>query len=206
MISKKIIDKAEARTEWNVGNSILYDMCKKYPSHSSKGDVLAKIWLIGRAYAAAIERRKKFKELIGDEFYSRVWEIISKEPIDDWLKNLKGIDAVSTETLGTILFVHKKLTDCFETITGLKKRSLASKYLHFHYPDLFFIYDARAVKAASKLSSGIVKNNGDDKADHEYKRFCKKCLKICDDVKQKYGVTLSPRRLDDLLLLIEETS
>jgi hypothetical protein len=37
-------------------------------------------------------------------------------------------------------------------LTGLEKRALASKYLHFHLPRLFFIYDSRAAGVMRRVS------------------------------------------------------
>lgn len=44
---------------WSFGNQILYDMCLKNPSHTNENVIIGKIWLIGRSYAAAIERIKE---------------------------------------------------------------------------------------------------------------------------------------------------
>lgn len=41
---------------WHIGDEVLYDMCRKYPAHDREDVIAAKAWLIGRAYAAAIER------------------------------------------------------------------------------------------------------------------------------------------------------
>ena len=42
------------------GNDILYDMCeKKSPTHNNPEEIHSKLWLIGRAYAAALERSSK---------------------------------------------------------------------------------------------------------------------------------------------------
>ena len=46
---------------------------------------------------------------------------------------------------------HARTTELFTKIRGLEKRSLASKYLHFHVPGLFFIYDARAIAGMRKV-------------------------------------------------------
>jgi hypothetical protein len=50
-------------SKWDFGNEILYSMCRQNPFHDKPEIVTAKVWLIGRSYAAAIERgRKKSKE------------------------------------------------------------------------------------------------------------------------------------------------
>ena len=60
---------------WSFGNQILYDMCLKNPSHTNENVIIGKIWLIGRSYAAAIERIKE-KSVPSDDFYSDVVALI----------------------------------------------------------------------------------------------------------------------------------
>ena len=43
---------------WDASNRVLYDQCREHPAHTDDGEVLAKIILIARVYAAAIERRR----------------------------------------------------------------------------------------------------------------------------------------------------
>jgi len=43
-------------TIWDTANGILYGLCRKYPGHTDDAIIVAKLWLIGRSYAAAIER------------------------------------------------------------------------------------------------------------------------------------------------------
>lgn len=207
-ISREQVDTATTGNEWSLGNQILYDMCRKYPQHKRKSEIVAKIWIIGRSYAAAIERRKNTKDTVfdGNDFYTeKVAPEILKSGIDSWLHSLKGYDTISESNIATILLVHRQVTDLFLTISGLEKRSLASKYLHFHYPDLFFIYDSRAAKAVSKLSNitGRVGGRAQNESDNEYRKFCTKCLKIREHIKHTYEVHLTPRSLDNLLLRIE---
>lgn len=45
-------------SRWEYGNSVLYRMCEEEPEHKEIDVIVGKIWLIGRSYAAAIERRK----------------------------------------------------------------------------------------------------------------------------------------------------
>jgi hypothetical protein len=206
-ISNQQVNAAIANIDWDLGNKILYDMCKKYPWHKEKSEIIAKVWLIGRSYAAAIERRRHTKEEIfdsADSFYvKKVAPMILKSDIDTWLYSLKDISTELEKNLGIILKVHLQVTVLFYSISGLEKRSLASKYLHFHYPGLFFIYDSSAVLALSKLSNitGRVGRSKYKESDNEYRKFCEKCLKIRDFIRESYCVNLTPRGLDKLLLL-----
>jgi hypothetical protein len=140
-------------TYWDVGNTVLYDLCKKYPRHDNVGEILAKVSIIGRSYAAAIERRKKFLNLKADTFHQEViGPHMLEAGIDAWLHPLTTLKQPSLENANQIILVHKKLTVLFFKMTALEKRSLASKYLHFHFPHLFYLYDARATQQISKIS------------------------------------------------------
>jgi len=209
-ITKEEINTAIAGNDWDLGNKILYDMCQQYPSHRRKSEIIAKVWLIGRSYAAAIERRKDTGNGLfdGDDFYlEKVAPTILNSGIDNWLSSLNEEKTVSKDNIQNILLVHSNVTELFSTISGLEKRSLASKYLHFHFRNLFFIYDSRAVTAVSHLSkvTGRV-GRSRYKSDNEYRKFCEKCLKIVEHVKVLYGIDLAPRSLDNLLLAIEENA
>jgi hypothetical protein len=53
---------------WDFGNEVLYDLCKNNFDHKDSAKILSKVWLIGRSYSAAIERRRN-KDEINDDFY-----------------------------------------------------------------------------------------------------------------------------------------
>ena len=179
-INKQFIKSSIDSGHWGFGNSILYDLCKKYPKHTKPDVVIGKTWLIGRSYAAAIERRRMYNKIDGDYYVKVVGPHFVKAGIDNWLSSVARFKQVSESNLEQILDVHNKFTSLLNDITGLRKRSLASKYLHFHKPNLFFIYDSRAITAARKLSSlwGIKVSASDD-YDWEYEDFCLRCLQLC---------------------------
>ena len=116
-------------TRWGLANQTLYDLCKEYPNHTDADQIGAKLWLIGRSYAAAIERRKNAKGYVGDFYYDTVAPamISAGQDLDSkiaLLNSLKSID--------DLLDTHAYLMGIFNSLTGMDKRSLASKYLHFH--------------------------------------------------------------------------
>jgi len=132
-------------TPWDFGNGILYDLCKENFYHRDTEKILSKVWLIGRAYSAAIERRRN-KETINDNFYiDRVAPTFKDSEIDNYLTDLKQQDRLTIDNLPLVLRAHNYLTKLTALITDLEKRSFSSKYLHFHLPNLFFIYDSRVV-------------------------------------------------------------
>jgi hypothetical protein len=188
-------------TCWDVGNTALYQLCKTYPDHNKQDEILAKIWIIGRSYAAAIERRKKFiKGYEGDSFHRLiVGPQMLAARLDEWLRPLNKLKRASHENAIQIIAAHKQLTDLFCEMTGLEKRSLASKYLHFHFPELFYLYDSRAAQQISKMSVPVQKLSL-EKHDSAYAAYFLRCLDLVKKIKLEHSITLNPRQLDNYLL------
>lgn len=200
------VEKARSPSPWDLGNDVLYELCRKHPLHHEAPAVIAKVWLIGRSYAAAIERRRE-KDDKNDDFYVQtVAPAIINSEIDAWIGSAAQYETPSATSLEAILATHAKVTELFNQISGLEKRSLASKYLHFHVPNLFYIYDTRAVEAMRTLSSVVGRvSKGGTHADNEYRKFAEKCLRLQEHVKEQFNVLLTPRELDKLLLEIHAT-
>ena len=203
-IEKADVQNALAESVWDFGNNVLYRLCEEYPEHNSPTLIVAKIWLIGRSYAAAIERRRNATGS-SDDFYERtVAPTVLKSKLGDWLARLPDRLENPWRDLRSVVAIHKRLTDVFSGITGLAKRSLASKYLHFHRPDLFFIYDARAARAISKVTPSIrrVPEIKCREADTEYLMFVRRCQWLHEDVLERFRVNLTPRQVDKILLRV----
>lgn len=193
------IDKVRAYRTWDVGNRVLYDMCAAHPDHRAADEIIAKVWLIGRSYAASIERRRNAKDDDGEFYENIVAPTMLGSPIDTWLSSIEqSKDPGTSQTI----VVHKLLMDLFCSITDLEKRSLASKYLHFHKPDAFFIYDSRARQAITRLVPRLsaIEDVETVPADREYKDFVRRCLWLRKNILETLGVALTPRELDTLLL------
>ncbi len=201
------VELARLPSPWDVGNEVLYELCTRHPFHTEVPAVIAKVWLIGRAYAAAIERGRSKAEKTeeeNDDFYvKKVGSEIVRSEIDIWIKAARQYERPSTESFGTLLEVHHLTTQLFCKISGLKKRSLASKYLHFHVPGLFYIYDTRAVEAVRKLSAveGCA-GRATVPADNDYQKFAEKCLRLQQHIEEQFNVRLTPREIDKLLLQV----
>lgn len=186
--------------KWMLGNNVLYKLCSDYPNHTNPEEIRAKIWLIGRSYAASIERRSKInKRHINDDFYDYVVQEFIKfnleSNFDEKIENLRNKD-FSEQTLPDILSIHKELTDFFKELTGKEKRSLASKYLHFHIP-LFPIYDSRASNSLNLLVKGQVKKT---LWDEQYSKFCNKLLLLYESIKSQTGKSPTLREIDTFLI------
>jgi len=89
LVTTDLVKKAICSKVWDLGNQVLYDLCRNHPDHSRDDVIIAKIWLIGRTYAAAIERRLVAHKTEGDAFYeTEVAPKIRSSGIDDWFRTL----------------------------------------------------------------------------------------------------------------------
>jgi hypothetical protein len=200
---KELIENSKKLNDWGLGNELLYNLCKDHPNHKEPNEIIAKIWLIGRAYSASIERRKPDPEKVEEHFWEQnvVPEIMNSK-IDVWINNCKNSDDINV-----FMETHKNLIDLFEKISGLYKRSLASKYLHFHLRNKFYIYDSIASRSIrfilkelkEKLNIGKNEIKTDDKWDHEYSKFYQNCDYLKNKIIEVYKIDLSCRELDNLL-------
>lgn len=205
--SKDIQAVRAGKDPWGVGNQTLYDLCRRNPGHTETDVIVAKVWLIGRAYSASIERGRgnaKETSLSNDRFYTTaVPAAIRKSGLDDWLARLPAVGQDDSSAVSATLKVHGLLVRVFQRLTGLQKRSLASKYLHFHRPDLFFIHDSRASSTLRKLAIPSEAIDVPAQADPEYVRFVAAVVGLRRYVRSSFGITMTPRELDRLLLRIE---
>ncbi len=203
--NKKQLDTARQKNVWDFGNAILYKLCKDNFQHKTDDHILTKVLFIGRIYAAAVERRKNKSTDINDNFYTEtVAPTFRKSKLDDKLLNLKTIKTEKVENIKSVLQTHYYLTSMLQKITALDKRSFSSKYLHFHLPDLFYIYDSRAVTALRQFTSQVPKDLKHilelDNIDNEYAKFYCKCFDLKRQIKTRFKIDLTNRQLDNLLI------
>lgn len=205
-VTKKEIEKAikdgNDKDNESFAYYILCKMCERKPSHKEFGVVRDKILMIGRTYAAALERRpNKEKESIDNFYKIKVLPKIINSDIDRWFESLKNFKKIDSLIIPNILEVHFKIVKLFLDITGMNKRSLASKYLHFHFPHLFYIYDSRARKGLSMIIPRYrINRKKSNKYDNEYENFVFRLLDIQEKIEIKYKRILTPHQLDILLL------
>jgi hypothetical protein len=204
-LTAKHVQFAESHDDsWGLGNQVLCDLCRMYPRHDVDAEIVAKVWLIGRAYSASIERGRGKAAGVGlsnDQFYTvAVPNALRKSRLDGNLEVLAKLPEGEESTIGLVLHAHADLVRTFLRLTNKRKRSLASKYLHFHLPHLFFIYDSRAMSAIRALripGSDILVPRGVDKA---YADFVSAAIGVQEHVHSRFGQRLNPRQLDRLLL------
>jgi len=185
------------------GNKVLYRMCKDAPTHNDIDEIVGKIWIIGRSYSASIERKAGPKMIKGQDFYKdQVAPAIKNSDIDAWIDSVSSITRITKENSHLALAAHKNVTDLFKKITGIEKRSLASKYLHFHQPNVFFIYDSIAnTSIRARLRDKKVRHSYPKGYDNEYSAFVTRCLYYRDNYfENDIGGLATPRKLDKELL------
>ncbi len=61
-LTRRRILRAMGPSPWDFSNQVLYDLCRAHPAHDDVSVVIAKMLLMGRAYSAAIERRKNKRQ------------------------------------------------------------------------------------------------------------------------------------------------
>jgi len=198
----KDLSRLSRPSPWDLGNEVLYSLCANYPDHSDPDVVVAKLWLIGRAYASPLERGRPTPRAPKNEaFYTgHAVPIVLASPMDAWLRELNRT-TLSWDTLAHVIAVHSRFTDLLCSISTRAHRSLASKYLHFHRPELFFIYDSRAaaaVRSECKRPRQISLHAGE--ADAAYALFARRCLELTETLTPQAPVPVTPRVVDRYLL------
>lgn len=197
------------KSPWDFGNNLLYMLCALHPSHTENSVIMAKTNIIGRVYAVQLERKSRNAES-SEKFYEKIVTDVFKNPsIDIGIKKLVEMNCSlhDNESIIELLKIHKILQNIIEDSSiGLKRRSFCSKYLHFHLPNLFFIYDSRAVEAINELKMKTYEVHDDirrlDKTtvDKEYASFFCKCLILKKILEEKSGRIVTPRTIDNILL------
>lgn len=113
-------------------NDVLYQMCRDLPGHTDEGTILAKVWIIGRTYAAGIERHAEggLDPIVSALRSSSRW-------LDPALRRLAKRQPIFTSAnLKEVAKLHHELEARLRrhTRNGNQVRSFVSKYLHFHAP------------------------------------------------------------------------
>jgi len=204
-LNRKEIEKSlsEGVGVFRLGNEILYNICKKYPLHDNKEEIVLKTWLIGRSYAASIERFADKNEDTNSFYENTVAPLFIKSELDNKINKFKKMKGINLKILPELVELHKYLQDQIKSITKDEKRSFSSKYLHFHLPNLFFIYDNivpgnlnKKVERLSKEELNIFNNKN---VDEVYSKFFLKCYKLQRLIQKEYGIKTTPRDIDCII-------
>jgi len=203
-LEKQWVIAAVQPSIWDVGNEWLYKLCEAYPAHTDAAQVAAKIWLIGRAYSAAAERGVAGKGQ-ADKYIIGLSQRFIDQKADRHLKRLPKPTADFRKHLDQVVDVHHSFESIFSNDDELGRVSLTSKYLHFHRPDLFPIYDSRASTAVAQISpdsrfTDYKVSSGN--ADSLYGKFTVRTAWLLDKMDEMLGYTPTLRQLDNLLLQV----
>lgn len=198
-LSNKVIRHAMVTQRGDALNDVLYRLVKRYPRHRDDEEIYAKVVIIGKTYSAALDRNKTHDRDKSNLYWDEVIPAIKEARIDNWLDTLHHYKRVSVQNLPQVLRVHKTLMDALKIGTGQGDRSFASKYLHFHMPHLFFMFDTYASQTLNGLM-GRRRSIAQPDSDAKYAAYCGKCLLLRDTIREQYNADMSPRQLDNLLM------
>jgi len=213
-LKKRKLMSFEKDGVYDFGNEILYKLCEQYPKHKSEAQIIAKTLFIGRVYAAALERtskKKSPKEKRIDFYRLKVVPKIRALNLDKEFLPLRKFSTLSSSNISKVIWLHKFLLEGTKRLSNNKKHSFCSKYLHFHFRELFFLFDTRALRALMdlgiqardapeeyKVSVSKLKTSQFDKS---YKTYVLRCIAAREIINLITGKTmLSPRHLDNILL------
>lgn len=123
----KINEYNDNDTRYRLANDKLYEIVTMYPLHTNADEIVTKLWIIGRTYAAAVERRNNKDLTPGDFYYDYVAPALMRldenqsNILDEKINSLRDIEEPNFENLPRILSVHKYLVDLFEELTEKEK-------------------------------------------------------------------------------------
>lgn len=187
-LTREFLTDALSRSIQDTRSRALYDLCFFHRHHLQDELVADKLRLIGRLYAEYGAGLGFSPELSA--------HCLAKSPVDRWFSALSTAEQLDGWLL---LELHKRVMDVFADLPETEARSLASKYLHFHFPELFSIYDSQVDSAVKALSEGDCGFLAMSDHDPVYGRFHAGCRKLAERLAPLIGRRLSPRELDRVL-------
>jgi hypothetical protein len=183
-------------------NTEVYGICRRNPKHTDPEVVYLKTHLIGRTYAVSPERIKDSKYKSKDFWREFCFHIVNSN-IDKHLNRLKKIKSKKTlteeekfiliEVFNEVHSVFKSGSRSRDKKNNPNRISFTSKYLHFHFPHLFYIYDSLALKGIREKKKDIQYRGSSKKS--VYETFYEKC-----EILRKKENFKDPRALDNYLL------
>lgn len=127
-VTRAELNAALKNTTWDLGNQVLYDLCRDHPRHNSADVVIAKVWLIGRSYSAAIERRRS-PTAYGDSFYTKhVAPAVLVSNIDD-SRSFAGFPREE----GRVAYVESPNELSARAESQLRRKVSRTKFLAIHH-------------------------------------------------------------------------
>jgi len=194
---------------FDVLNKMLYDAVLTHPSNTDRPAIIAKLLLIGRTYSASVERRKTNGEVKDErqalEVVIAAAEAIAKSQCARMLDEFSWDQRLTPERLPEVVAIHRELCNALQHANNRENSSLASKYLHFHRPDLFPIVDSYVREGWSyvmeelELSYRGWRTFGQV---NRYQEWCTRILTLRDRLENHTQQPISLRQIDNYLLSI----
>jgi hypothetical protein len=166
----------------------LYDLCFFSRQHLSDEIVVDKLRMLARLHAESSAALSFSPE------YSA--HCLIKSPVDRWFGAISTSERLDASLL---LESHKRVMDVFADLPEDEARALASRYLHFHFPELFHIHDGRVDAAARDLLAGAQGYLAMGEHDPVYGGFHARCRKLAESLRPLLGRRPNPRELDRIL-------
>lgn len=190
MLTREFITDALSQSILDPGVRALYDLCFMCRHHLRDEIVIDKLRLITRLHGDS-------PAAPGTGFSAEAAaHNLAHSPVDHWFGALSTAEALDA---GLLLELHKRLMGVFDDLPEESARSLASKYLHFHFPELFHVYDRRIAHALSRVMGNDCGFLALAEFDPAYGCFHACCRKLGDHIAPLVGRRLSPRELDTVL-------
>jgi len=209
-INQKALELTRNRyaEEAETADRLLYDLCRRFPDHSSLEGTYAKVWVIGRTYATGIERHAKDMGKGTLDAICRYLHACAPK-LDRTILSLSEIDEpLSDDSFMRVADGHGKFVELLRPAMreGNTPRSFAAKYLHFHVPAVPIFDNV----AADKLTKHYRMKNDmrvfpcPSNGDEEYYRYLLRFRLLYRELLDE-GLDPSIREVDYLLWGVQET-
>jgi hypothetical protein len=189
--------------DWGAVDDVLYSICARYPDHSDRRVVTAKVALVGRAYSAGLERQVKPDP--GEQAIAKIakFMLAHASEVDAIIAGLDALhEPLDGAAMTAIVDQHGRFTTLLRQVTARQTtpRSFAAKYLHFHRP-VVPIYDSYAAERLSALVPRGAKQipvGQPPGSDDQYRSFCARFFWLYDACHQQ-RLSLTVKGLDSYL-------
>jgi hypothetical protein len=189
LLTREFIADTLAQSILDPRTRALYELCFMHRHHFQDEIVADKLRMIVRICAEHGFHVSGFSP----EFAAHR---LGRSGVDSWFAGIATAEQIDP---ALVFEMHKRVMDVFADLPAEQARSLASKYLHFHFPELFYIHDSRVAAAAIDLGEGECGYLARGEYDADYGRFFACCRKLTERLVGLAGRRLNPRELDRVL-------
>jgi hypothetical protein len=191
------------QAEWGLVDEVLYRLCRDVPGHHTRNAVSGKLALIGRGYAAGLERC--VSPPAGQQAIGVLTDFVFAhgDEVDEIIAGLDAIrEPLDATAMAKIVEQHGRLIELLRAVTtrGKAPRSFASKYLHFHRPvvPIFDDYVRQGITPLVRWDSQLAPFPLQAPGDRDYWEYCVRFLRLYDACRLA-GVQATVKSLDTYL-------